>query len=162
MDLAEREACVPAEQRAGEGLLKSLRDFVEEEVKPSAGRLDLDDEYPQAHVDRMKELGLFGILIPQDYGGLGLSPKDYVGIVVELSRGWMSLAGIISSHLVAAWMIEHFGTDQQRRGLLPRMSTGELRAAISMTEPHGGSDLQAIKTTAKREGDEFAIEGEKM
>jgi butyryl-CoA dehydrogenase len=153
---------VATEQRAGEDLLKSLRAFVEEEVKPSAGRLDLDDEYPQAHVDRMKDLGLFGILIPQEYGGLALSLEDYVRIVVELSKGWMSLAGIISSHLVAAWMIESFGTDEQRSGLLPRMASGELRGAISMTEPHGGSDLQAIKTVARREGNRFAIEGEKM
>jgi alkylation response protein AidB-like acyl-CoA dehydrogenase len=153
---------MPAERRPGEDLLKSVRAFVEEEVKPSVSKLDLDDEYPQAHVDKMRELGLFGTLIPQEYGGLGLPLQDYARIIIELSRGWMSLAGVLNSHFVSAWMIERFGTDEQRTGHLPRMATGEARAAISMTEPHGGSDLQAIKTVARREGDTFAIEGEKM
>ncbi|MBA3630705.1 MAG: acyl-CoA dehydrogenase family protein [Actinobacteria bacterium] len=141
---------MPAEQRRGEDLLKSVRDFVEEEVKPAVSRLDLEDEYPQAHVDRMRELGLFGTLIPQEYGGLGLPLQDYARIIIELSRGWMSLAGVLNSHFVSAWMIERFGTDEQRTEHLPRMATGEVRAAISMTEPHGGSDLQAIKTVARR------------
>jgi alkylation response protein AidB-like acyl-CoA dehydrogenase len=157
-----REAGVSAEQRAGEDLLKAVRDFVEGEVKPSVGKLDLDDEYPRAHVDRMKELGLFGVLIPQEYGGLGLWLEDYARIMIELSRGWMSLAGILNSHLVSAWMIERFGTEQQKTRHLPPMATGEARAAISMTEPQGGSDLQAITTRATREGEAFSIEGEKM
>lgn len=153
---------MPADRPTGEDLPKLVREFVEDEVRPSVGRMDVDDEYPQAHVDRMKELGLFGILIPRDYGGLGLSLMEYARIIIQLSKGWMSLAGILNSHLVSAWMIEHFGTENQRSRHLPRMATGEIRAAMSMTEPHGGSDLQAIKTTARREGEGFAIEGEKM
>lgn len=149
-------------RRRGEELLKSVREFVKEEVKPSAGRLDIEDEYPHRHVERMKELGLFGIITSRDFGGMHLPLVAYARIIMELSRGWMSLAGILNSHIVAAWMIERFGTDEQRTRHLPLMVKGEVRAAISMTEPHGGSDLQAIKTVATRRNDEFAIEGEKM
>ena len=96
----------------------------------------------------MKELGLFGTTIPEEYGGLGLGLDTYALIVIELSRGWVTLSGIMNAHFIAAWMIQTHGTEEQRRALLPRLASGEIRAAFSMTEPHAGSDVQAIRTTA--------------
>jgi alkylation response protein AidB-like acyl-CoA dehydrogenase len=110
----------------------------------------------------MKELGLFGVTIPEEYGGLGLDLTTYALIQVELSRGWMSLSGVLNTHFISAWMIDAYGTDEQRRGYLPRMATGELHFAYSMTEPHAGSDVQAIRTRAVRQGDEYVITGQKM
>jgi butyryl-CoA dehydrogenase len=110
----------------------------------------------------MKELGLFGVTIPEEYGGLGLDLLTYTLIQVELSRGWMSLSGVLNTHFISAWMIGEHGTEEQRERYLPRMATGELRFAYSMTEPHAGSDVQAIRTRAVRDGDDFVITGQKM
>jgi butyryl-CoA dehydrogenase len=110
----------------------------------------------------MKELGLFGVTIPEEYGGLGLDLTTYALIQVELSRGWMSLSGVLNTHFISAWMIKTFGTDEQRERYLPRMAAGELRSAYSMTEPHAGSDVQAIRTRAVRDGDGWVITGQKM
>jgi butyryl-CoA dehydrogenase len=110
----------------------------------------------------MKELGLFGVTIPVEYGGLGLDLTTYALVQVELSRGWMSLSGVLNTHFISAWMIKTHGTEEQRERYLPRMAAGELRFAYSMTEPHAGSDVQAIRTRAVREGDEWAITGQKM
>ncbi len=110
----------------------------------------------------MRELGLFGITIPEEHGGLGLDVTTYALVQAELSRGWMSLSGVLNTHLITARMIATHGTDEQRARLLPRMATGEWRAAYSMTEPHAGSDVQAIRTTARREGDDWVIDGQKM
>jgi alkylation response protein AidB-like acyl-CoA dehydrogenase len=110
----------------------------------------------------MKELGLFGVTIPEEYGGLGLDLSTYARIQVELSRGWMSLSGVLNTHFISAWMIRTHGTEEQRDRYLPRMATGELHFAYSMTEPHAGSDVQAIRTRAVREGDEYVITGQKM
>jgi butyryl-CoA dehydrogenase len=139
-----------------------VRDFVEREVIPNAPALEQADEYPTELVAQMKELGLFGVTIPEEYGGLGLDLTTYALIQVELSRGWMSMSGVLNTHFIAAWMIKSYGTEEQRAAYLPRMATGELHTAYSMTEPHAGSDVQAIRTTAVRRGDEYEITGQKM
>ena len=148
-----------AEQRE---IVATIREFVERDVVPVASELEHADEYPTALVATMKELGLFGVTIPEAYGGLGLDLTTYARIQVELSRGWMSLSGVLNTHFISAWMIATHGTDDQRERYLPRMATGELHFAYSMTEPHAGSDVQAIRTRAVREGDEYVITGQKM
>jgi alkylation response protein AidB-like acyl-CoA dehydrogenase len=148
-----------AEQRE---IVATIREFVERDVVPVASELEHADAYPTALVEAMKELGLFGVTIPEAYGGLGLDLTTYARIQVELSRGWMSLSGVLNTHFISAWMIGAHGTEDQRRRYLPRMATGELHFAYSMTEPHAGSDVQAIRTRAVREGDEYVVTGQKM
>jgi alkylation response protein AidB-like acyl-CoA dehydrogenase len=143
-------------------VVATVREWVEREVYPVASEYEHADEFPAPLVDGMKELGLFGVTIPERYGGLGLDLLTYALIQVELSRGWMSLSGILNTHFISAWMIGTHGTEEQRERYLPRMATGELRFAYSMTEPHAGSDVQAISTRAVRDGDEFVITGRKM
>ncbi len=143
-------------------VVATVREWVEREVYPVASRYEHADEFPAPLVEEMKELGLFGVTIPEEYGGLGLDLLTYTLIQVELSRGWMSLSGVLNTHFISAWMIGTHGTEEQRERYLPRMATGELRFAYSMTEPHAGSDVQAIQTRAVRDGDEFAITGRKM
>ncbi len=143
-------------------IVASVREWVEKEVMPVASELEHADAYPDELVAQMKEMGLFGVIIPEEYGGLGLDLTTYVLIQVELSRGWMSLSGVLNTHFLSAWMINAYGTEEQRQRYLPRMVTGELRSAYSMTEPHAGSDVQAIRTRAVREGDEYVITGQKM
>jgi len=143
-------------------LIETVRRFVAREVMPVASQLERADEFPEAIVEQMKALGLFGITVPEEYGGLGLDLLTYVLIQIELSRGWMSLSGVLNTHFISAWMIASYGTEEQRERYLPRMATGELRFAYSMTEPHAGSDVQAIRTRAIREGDEYVITGQKM
>jgi butyryl-CoA dehydrogenase len=147
------------EQKA---ILHAVREFVDRDVLPNASRLDHADEFPEAMVKTMREMGLFGITIGEKYGGLGLDILTYVLVVQELSRGWISLSGVINTHFMAAWMIENFGTAEQKSELLPLMASGELRSAYSMTESHAGSDVQAIQTRARRNGDDFRIDGQKM
>jgi alkylation response protein AidB-like acyl-CoA dehydrogenase len=143
-------------------VVSTIRSFVERDVVPVASELEHADEYPAELVQTMKELGLFGVTIPEEYGGLGLDLTTYALVQVELSRGWMSLSGVLNTHFMSAWMINAYGTDEQRRAYLPRMATGELHFAYSMTEPHAGSDVQAIRTRAVRENDEYVITGQKM
>jgi alkylation response protein AidB-like acyl-CoA dehydrogenase len=145
-----------------EQIVATIRDFVERDVLPVASELEHADEYPEQLVETMKELGLFGVTIPVAYGGLGLDLTTYALVQVELSRGWMSLSGVLNTHFISAWMIGEHGTDEQRQAYLPRMATGELHFAYSMTEPHAGSDVQAIRTRAVREGEEYVISGQKM
>jgi butyryl-CoA dehydrogenase len=140
----------------------TVREWVEREVMPVASRLEHADEYPEDLVKAMKAMGLFGITIPEKYGGLGLDLVTYVLVQMELSRGWMSLSGVLNTHFISAWMIGEHGTEEQRARYLPRMATGELHSAYSMTEPHAGSDVQAIRTRAVREDDEYVITGQKM
>ena len=142
-------------------IVATIRDWIDGEVMPVASELEHDDIYPEALVEQMKELGLFGVIIPEEHGGLGLDVTTYALIQIELSRGWMSLSGVLNTHFLSAWMIQQYGTEEQRRSYLPRMATGELRAAYSMTEPHAGSDVQAIRTRAVREGEEYVITGRK-
>jgi alkylation response protein AidB-like acyl-CoA dehydrogenase len=142
-------------------IVGTIRDWIDGEVMPVASELEHADAYPEELVEQMKELGLFGVIIPEEYGGLGLDVTTYALIQIELSRGWMSLSGVLNTHFLSAWMIQRYGTEEQRRSYLPRMATGELRAAYSMTEPHAGSDVQAIRTSAVREGGEYVITGRK-
>ncbi len=143
-------------------VVAAVRQWVEREVYPVASDYEHADEYPEPLVEDMKRMGLFGVTIPEEYGGLGLDLHTYVLIQIELSRGWMSLSGVLNTHFISAWMIGAHGTDEQRRRYLPRMATGELRFAYSMTEPHAGSDVQAIRTRAVRDGDDYVITGQKM
>jgi alkylation response protein AidB-like acyl-CoA dehydrogenase len=143
-------------------VVEAVRRFVDRDVIPTANELEHNDEYPHALVARMKELGLFGATIPQAHGGLGLSFISYARIMAELSRGWMSLAGVINSHLIMGYIIANHGTDEQKKRFLPPMATGEKRGGLALTEPHAGSDVQSIKTTAVRHGDNYALSGSKM
>jgi alkylation response protein AidB-like acyl-CoA dehydrogenase len=154
---------LPAPERAERTeIVQTIRDWVEREVYPVASEYEHADEFPAPLVEQMKGLGLFGVTIPEEYGGLGLDLSTYALIQVELSRGWMSLSGVLNTHFISAWMINSYGTDEQREHYLPRMASGELRSAYSMTEPHAGSDVQAIRTRAVPEGDEWVITGQKM
>jgi alkylation response protein AidB-like acyl-CoA dehydrogenase len=143
-------------------IVQTVRDFVDKDVIPIANELEHRDEYPEAIVEKMKEIGLFGIKIPEEYGGLGEPLTTYALVVVELARGWMSLSGILNTHFIAAWQLETFGTEEQKQRFLPRMATGEIRAALSMSEPHAGSDVAAIRCKAIRDGDVFRVTGTKM
>jgi alkylation response protein AidB-like acyl-CoA dehydrogenase len=143
-------------------LIKLVREFVDEQIIPVATDLEHKDEYPQAIVDGMKEMGIFGLMIPEEYGGLGESLLTYALCVEEISRGWMSVSGIINTHFIVAYMLLQHGTEEQKQRYLPRMATGEIRGAFSMSEPGCGSDVSAIKTKAVREGDDWVINGQKM
>src|SRR5215212_4115922 len=134
-------------------LISEVRRFVNNEVMPVASELEHRDEYPQALINQMRQLGLFGATIGPASGGLGLSMTVYAQIVEELARGWMSLTGVLNTHLLVAYMLEQFGSDEMRQRYLPDMVMGERRAAICLTEPGAGSDLQAIETTAVRDAD---------
>lgn len=143
-------------------VVEAVRRFVDREVIPVASELEHNDEYPHALVAKMKELGLFGATIPQAYGGLGLSFISYARLMAELSRGWMSLAGVINSHLIMAYIIANHGSDEQKTRFLPAMASGEKRGGLALTEPHAGSDVQSIRTTAVRSGDNYVLSGTKM
>jgi len=150
-----------------EEILKSIRQFVEQKIIPVANELEHKDEYPTAIVEELKELGVFGLMIPEEYGGLGESLLTYALVVEEIARGWMSVSGIINTHFIVAYMLLQHGTDEQKQKYLPRMATGEVRGAFSMSEPGCGSDVAAIKTKAKlvsSEGpdDGYEISGQKM
>ena len=143
-------------------VIEAVHRFVERDVIPVASELEHGDEYPHALVATMRELGLFGATIPVEHGGLGLSFVSYARLMAELSRGWMSLAGVINSHLIMAYIITHHGTDEQRKRFLPAMAAGEKRGGLALTEPHAGSDVQSIRTSAVRHGDNYVIKGSKM
>ncbi|ATD70078.1 MULTISPECIES: acyl-CoA dehydrogenase family protein [Gordonia] len=144
-------------------IVANVRSFVDKQIIPNAQELEHADEYPQAIVDGMGEMGLFGLMIPEEYGGLGESLLTYALCVEELARGWMSVSGVINTHFIVAYMLRQHGTDEQKQRFLPRMATGEVRGAFSMSEPELGSDVAAIKTTAKRDGDDsYVINGQKM
>src|ERR671933_1535461 len=122
-------------------IVKTIREFVDNEILPVATSLEHADEYPADIVEGMKKLGLFGLTIPEEYGGLGESLLTYALVVEEIARGWMSVSGIINTHFIVAWMLLQHGTEEQRKRYLPRMTTGEVRGAFSMSEPHTGSDV---------------------
>jgi alkylation response protein AidB-like acyl-CoA dehydrogenase len=148
---AEQEALV----------LESVRKFLEKDVKPHVQRLEHDDIYPEEIVERMKELGLFGATIAPEYGGLGLSATTYAKVVEAVAAVWMSVSGIFNSHLIMAAAVERHGTAEQKRRFLPKFASGEIRGGLALTEPNCGTDLQAIRTTAKREGDHYVVNGSK-
>src|SRR5215471_17983719 len=143
-------------------IVAAVREFVTREVMPAAPALEHADAYPHDMVARMRELGLFGALIPREWGGLGLGVATYARVIEELCRGFMSLAGVINSHTMAALIVLHHGTDAQRARLLPRFARGEARGGLCLTEPHAGSDVQAIRTVAQRRGEVYLISGSKM
>ena len=147
------------EQRAFRSL---LRDFVEKEIKPVAGEWERTGRYPTEIVEQMKEMGLFGMTIPEEFGGLGLDMVSFSLVFEELARGWMAIAGILGSHSLSCWMINRYGTDEQKKKYLPELATGKRRSGIGLTEPGAGTDLQGIRTTAKLDGDSYVINGTKM
>ena len=139
-----------------------MREFVDNEIIPVANELEHADEYPQKIVDGLKEMGVFGLMIPEEYGGLGESLLTYSLVVEEISRGWMPVSGVINTHFIVSYMLEQHGTEEQKQYYLPRMATGEVRGAFSMSEPGCGSDVSAITSKAVRDGDEFVLNGQKM
>ena len=143
-------------------IVSVVRRFVDEHVRPVAASLEHADAYPHELVARMKSLGLFGSLVPAEYGGLGLPVSVYARVIEEICRGFMSLAGVLNSHTMAALMVLNHGTDEQRRRFLPRFASGEARGGLCLTEPHAGTDVQAIRTVARRRGDEYVVNGTKM
>jgi butyryl-CoA dehydrogenase len=143
-------------------ILSTVRSFVDKEILPYATELEHKDEFPEAIVDGMKEMGLFGLMIPEEYGGLGESLLTYALVVEEIARGWMSVSGVINTHFIVAYMLAQHGTDEQKLRLLPRMATGELRGAFSMSEPGCGSDVAAITSRAVQDGADFVLTGQKM
>ncbi len=147
------------EQRA---ITEMVRQFVDEQVIPIAEEHDHEDKFPDQVVEQMRELGLFGVTIPEEYGGMGLDLTTYAMIVEELSRGWISVSGIVNTHFIGSYLLMKFGTDEQKEKYLPRMATGEIRAAFSLSEPGLGSDVAAISTRAKKDGDAWVINGTKM
>jgi alkylation response protein AidB-like acyl-CoA dehydrogenase len=143
-------------------ILSTVRDFVDKEILPVATELEHRDEYPARIVEGLKELGVFGLMIPEEYGGLGESLLTYALCVEEISRGWMSVSGIINTHFIVAYMLEQHGTQEQKDYFLPKMAAGDIRGAFSMSEPGLGSDVSAIRTKAVRDGDSYVINGQKM
>ncbi|MBV8540441.1 MAG: acyl-CoA dehydrogenase family protein [Pseudonocardiales bacterium] len=143
-------------------ILATVRTFVDKEIIPVAQELEHTDTYPREIVDGMREMGLFGLTIPEEYGGLGESLLTYALVVEQIARGWMSVSGVINTHFIVAHMISHHGTDEQRRHYLPRMAEGSIRGAFSMSEPELGSDVAAIRTRARRDGDHYIVDGAKM
>src|SRR5688572_15270690 len=157
--LCETEGLTDIQQE----IVRTVRDFVEREILPVATELEHKDEYPTEIVEGLKELGVFGLMIPEEYDGLGESLLTYALAVEEIARGWMSVSGVINTHFIVAYMLMQHGTDEQKKKYLPRMATGEVRGSFSMSEPALGSDVAAIKTRATK-GDDgtYTIDGQKM
>jgi alkylation response protein AidB-like acyl-CoA dehydrogenase len=145
-----------------DAIVKAVREFVEQEVYPIAEELEHRDEFPEKIVDQMKEMGLFGLTVQEEFGGAGMDLMTYALVVAELSRGWMSLSGVLNTHFMGVYLLHRHGTDEQKQRWLPRMATGELRAALSMSEPEAGSDVQSIACRALRDGDDYVVDGTKM
>jgi alkylation response protein AidB-like acyl-CoA dehydrogenase len=142
-------------------IVATVRDFVDKQVRPVVRELEHANTYPEALIEQMKQIGVFGLAIPEPYGFGAVSMPCYVQVAEELARGWMSLAGAMGGHTVVSKLILLFGTEKQKETYLPRMATGELRAAMALTEPGGGSDLQAMRTHAVKDGDGYLINGSK-
>jgi len=143
-------------------ITEMVRNFVDKEILPNAEHYDHEDSFPGPIVEQMKELGLFGVTIPEEYGGMGLDLTTYAMIVEELSRGWISISGVVNTHFIGSYLLMKFGTDEQKQYFLPRMATGEMRAAFSLSEPEVGSDVQGIKAVATKEGEDWVLNGQKM
>ena len=142
-------------------VVRTVREFVDKDVKPVVQELEHANTYPENLIERMKELGIYGLTIPEEYGGNPVSTPCFVLVTEELARGWMSLAGAMGGHTVVAKLLLLYGTQEQKRRHLPRLATGEVRATMALTEPGGGSDLQAMTTVARREGEEYVVDGAK-
>jgi alkylation response protein AidB-like acyl-CoA dehydrogenase len=158
-------APVPYTEKTDEqkAITEMVHQFADEQILPNAEHYDHEDLFPEPIVEQMKELGLFGVTIPEEYGGMGLDLTTYAMIVEELSRGWISISGVINTHFIGSYLLMKFGSEEQKQKYLPRMATGEIRAAFSLSEPELGSDVQAIKTAAKKgEDGKYEINGQKM
>lgn len=142
-------------------LVKTVREFVDREVKPSVQEVEHANEYPEKWIEQMKQIGIYGLAVPEEYGGSPVSMPCYAQVTQELARGWMSLAGAMGGHTVVAKLLSLYGTEEQKQQYLPKMATGEIRATMALTEPGGGSDLQAMSTNAKTDGDDLVITGSK-
>jgi butyryl-CoA dehydrogenase len=142
-------------------LVETVRAFIDRDVKPTVREVEHANSYPEAWIEQMKRIGIYGLAVPEEYGGTPVSTRCYVAVTQELSRGWMSLAGAMGGHTVVAKLLALFGTEEQKRKYLPVMATGEMRATMALTEPGGGSDLQNMKTTALADGGELVINGSK-
>ncbi len=142
-------------------LVATVRAFIDRDVKPTVREVEHAGEYPEAWIEQMKQIGIYGLVVPEEYGGTPVSKPCYAMVTEELARGWMSLAGAMGGHTVVAELIARFGTEGQKRGYLPALASGELRATMALTEPDGGSDLQAISTVARRDGDDLVVNGAK-
>ena len=147
-----------AEERA---IVALVREFVDDQVRPVVRELEHANTYPEALIGQMKELGVFGLVVPAPYGDVQVSTACFALVTEELARGWMSLAGAMGGHSVVCSLIATFGTEAQRQRYLPRLATGELRATMALTEPGGGSDLQAMRTVARLDGEEWVVDGAK-
>ena len=143
-------------------IVNLVRDFVQREVEPVASHYDNEDIYPQELVDQMADMGLFGIMIPEEYGGLGLDYTTFAVVFEELSKGWMSLTGPLGTHHILAYVISAYGTDELKQRFLPKMAEGAIRGGLALTEPGGGSDMQNLQTSAVKDGEEYVINGNKM
>ncbi|WP_022929140.1 acyl-CoA dehydrogenase family protein [Patulibacter americanus] len=153
----------PTDPETRDEIVALVRQFTDEQIIPNAEHYDATDTWPEPIVEGLKELGLFGVTLPEEYGGLGLDLQTYARIAEELARGWISVPGIVNTHFIGAYLLMKFGTDEQKQKYLPQMATGELRAAFSLSEPHAGSDVQAIKTSAKKLDDgRYEINGQKL
>ena len=142
-------------------LVATVRQFIDREVKPSVREVEQADTYPERWIEQMKQIGIYGLAVPEEYGGMPVSMPCYVRVTEQLARGWMSLAGAMGGHTVVATLLSRFGTEEQKRAYLPRLATGEMRATMALTEPGGGSDLQNMSTVARADGDELVITGAK-
>src|SRR3984885_9092671 len=160
MTQALRNAPLDAEDETQ--ILDTIERWVARELKPIVKEYDHEDRYPHGVVEQMKELGLFGSTISPEYGGLGLSAATYAKVIMSISSVWMSITGIINSHLMLALAIEKFGTLEQKAQWLPKIAAGEIRGGLALTEADAGTDLQGIRTTARRDGDHYVINGSKM
>jgi alkylation response protein AidB-like acyl-CoA dehydrogenase len=156
--LAQTEGLTDVQQE----ILAAVKDFVDNEIIPNAQELEHSDTYPTEIVEGMKEMGIFGLMIPEEHGGLGESMLTYALCVEEIARGWMSVSGVINTHFIVAYMIMQHGTEEQKAKYLPRMATGEVRGAFSMSEPHCGSDVSAITSKAVKDGEGYKLTGQKM
>ncbi len=149
---------LPEDEQA---IVEAVAHWVDREVRPHAGRLEREQHYPAALIDQMKEMGVFGLAVPEPWSESPVSARCFALVTEEIARGWMSLAGAMGGHSVVARILARFGTPEQQETWLPRMATGEVRAAMALTEPSGGSDLQDIRTRAVRDGDEYVVDGSK-
>ena len=143
-------------------LIATVRDFIDRELKPSVRGMEQADRYPERWIEQMKQIGIYGLAVSEEYDGTPVSMPCYVKVTEELARGWMTLAGAMGGHTVVATLLTRFGTEEQKRTYLPLLATGEMRATMALTEPAGGSDLQAMTTVARRDGDDLVITGAKM
>ena len=143
-------------------IVNMVRDFVRRDVDPVAGEFDRDDVFPAELVEKMKDMGLFGITLPEEYGGMGLDYTTFTMIFEELSKGWMSISGVIGTHHIMTHVLSHYGTEEQKQRFLPAMARGDKRGGLALTEPNAGSDAQAIELSAVRDGEEYVLNGTKM